>query len=118
MPFGGVGYSGYGRYHGYAGFQAFSNPKSVLIKPALKMYPYNRLYPPFTADKQNFIKFLFKVTNTTQCGMAKRVFGVVVILFIIFLVATGRLNKKTFINAKRNIKMVAQLVKMMMARKS
>jgi acyl-CoA reductase-like NAD-dependent aldehyde dehydrogenase len=41
LPFGGVGHSGYGRYHGVEGFKAFSNPKSILIKPALTMYPYN-----------------------------------------------------------------------------
>jgi acyl-CoA reductase-like NAD-dependent aldehyde dehydrogenase len=41
LPFGGVGYSGYGRYHGIDGFHAFSNKKSVLIKPPVKMYPYN-----------------------------------------------------------------------------
>lgn len=32
LPFGGVGASGYGRYHGEAGFQQFSNPKSIVCK--------------------------------------------------------------------------------------
>ena len=105
LPFGGVGYSGYGRYHGYEGFKAFSNPKSVFIKPPLKMYPYNRIYPPFTPEKQNFIKFLMRVTNTSQCGMAKRFFGAFVVVLIIAAVATGRLNKKTFVNLKRNVMM-------------
>jgi len=31
LPFGGVGASGSGRYHGLEGFKQFSNPKSVLI---------------------------------------------------------------------------------------
>jgi aldehyde dehydrogenase (NAD+) len=34
LPFGGVGDSGMGRYHGRAGFDTFSNLKSVLIKPS------------------------------------------------------------------------------------
>lgn len=38
--FGGVGASGYGRYGGYEGFKAFSNPKSVMNKPALNIYPW------------------------------------------------------------------------------
>jgi len=48
LPFGGVGFSGTGRYHGYEGYKAFSNPKSVMVKPALNFYPYNRVFPPFT----------------------------------------------------------------------
>jgi acyl-CoA reductase-like NAD-dependent aldehyde dehydrogenase len=30
MPFGGVGGSGYGRYHGFEGFKQFSNTKGVM----------------------------------------------------------------------------------------
>jgi coniferyl-aldehyde dehydrogenase len=30
MPFGGVGMSGYGRYHGIEGFKQFSNTKGVM----------------------------------------------------------------------------------------
>ena len=32
LPFGGVGPSGMGRYHGQHGFQTFSHPKAVLIQ--------------------------------------------------------------------------------------
>ena len=45
LPFGGVGDSGMGAYHGEAGFAVFSHHKSVLRKPAhpdLKL-----LYPPY-----------------------------------------------------------------------
>ncbi len=41
LPFGGVGFSGYGRCHGEAGFKAFSNAKSVFDKAVMKMYPYS-----------------------------------------------------------------------------
>ena len=41
LPFGGVGYSGYGKYHGEAGFKALSNAKPVFIKLPIKTYPYN-----------------------------------------------------------------------------
>jgi len=45
LPFGGVGESGHGRYHGRAGFQTFSNLKSVFTKP---LHPDPKLrYPPY-----------------------------------------------------------------------
>jgi aldehyde dehydrogenase (NAD+) len=51
LPFGGVGPSGNGRYHGRAGFENCSNLKSVLMKDPIKMWPYNVVFPPYTADK-------------------------------------------------------------------
>jgi aldehyde dehydrogenase (NAD+) len=51
MPFGGVGMSGYGRYHGFEGFKAFSNCKSVMHKPPLNIFPYNQAYPPYTKTR-------------------------------------------------------------------
>jgi aldehyde dehydrogenase (NAD+) len=48
LPFGGVGSSGTGNYHGYAGFQCFSHFKSVLKKPfwfepSVKYAPYSEM---------------------------------------------------------------------------
>lgn len=45
LPFGGVGQSGMGRYHGIESFYTFSHPRSVLtsstkINPAIKFAPY------------------------------------------------------------------------------
>jgi len=47
LPFGGTGMSGFGRYHGKAGFETFSASRSVLFKssfpdPGLRYPPYNR----------------------------------------------------------------------------
>jgi len=44
LPFGGVGNSGFGKYHGKAGFDAFSNQKSVLRQTTLFDVP--RRFPP------------------------------------------------------------------------
>ncbi len=54
LPFGGVGPSGMGRYHGKAGFDAFSNMKGVLAKPVRG--ENNLAYPPYTDAKQKLIR--------------------------------------------------------------
>ena len=54
LPFGGVGESGMGSYHGKAGFDAFSHRKSVLRKPTkpdLKL-----LYPPYKPRIEKIVK--------------------------------------------------------------
>lgn len=58
LPFGGVGMSGFGNYHGKAGFDSFSHNKSIFHKtfwfePPLKYYPY-------TKNKLKIIKWLFE----------------------------------------------------------
>lgn len=44
LPFGGVGYSGIGSYHGEAGFKSFTHYKSVMDKPTW-LDPSIRYYP-------------------------------------------------------------------------
>lgn len=56
LPFGGVGFSGTGSYHGKAGFDTFTHYKSILHKtfwfePDLK-------YPPYTNFKRKLIRWL------------------------------------------------------------
>ena len=45
MPFGGVGLSGMGRYHGFAGFETFSNKRSILKRPFF--LDFKLRYPPY-----------------------------------------------------------------------
>ena len=56
LPFGGVGSSGIGAYHGEAGFRAFSHYKSILEKPTW-LEP-NLKYFPHTKKKLNLIKWI------------------------------------------------------------
>jgi aldehyde dehydrogenase (NAD+) len=49
LPFGGVGASGMGAYHGRQGFETFSHRKTVLDKPARPDLPL--IYPPYTRLK-------------------------------------------------------------------
>lgn len=58
LPFGGVGSSGFGSYHGQAGFNCFSNFKSILDKPT--WYESSLKYAPYTKKKLGIIKKLLK----------------------------------------------------------
>jgi len=54
LPFGGVGESGMGAYHGKMGFDVFSHHKPVLNKP-LRPDP-SIMYPPYTKLKQRLLR--------------------------------------------------------------
>ncbi len=56
LPFGGVGASGMGAYHGEAGFRVFSHAKPVLHRPT-KPDP-GLAYPPYSALKQKVLRKL------------------------------------------------------------
>jgi aldehyde dehydrogenase (NAD+) len=54
LPFGGVGESGMGSYHGKPGFETFSHYKAVLDKPTRPDPAL--MYPPYTGTKQKIIR--------------------------------------------------------------
>jgi aldehyde dehydrogenase (NAD+) len=54
LPFGGVGASGMGAYHGEAGFRIFSHAKPVLTRPT-KPDP-SLAYPPYSSLKQRILR--------------------------------------------------------------
>jgi aldehyde dehydrogenase (NAD+) len=54
LPFGGVGDSGFGAYHGREGFETFSNRKPVLTKPVWPDPPVQ--YPPWTGLKKGVLR--------------------------------------------------------------
>lgn len=57
LPFGGVGSSGMGAYHGKTSFETFSRKQSVLKKPA---WPDPDVrYPPYDNSKLNWFKKIF-----------------------------------------------------------
>ncbi|MDF2593550.1 MAG: aldehyde dehydrogenase [Clostridia bacterium] len=58
LPFGGVGSSGIGSYHGKKSFDTFTHEKSVLIKPTHISLKF--LYPPYSQDKLKLLKRFLK----------------------------------------------------------
>jgi len=58
LPYGGVGSSGMGRYHGKKSFETFSNMRSVLVKSNLLDIWLK--YPPYSKFKTKIISFLMR----------------------------------------------------------
>ena len=58
LPFGGVGPSGMGSYHGFDGFLAFSKKKGVLLQNAFVASFLDRLKPPYTSWSDRAIGLL------------------------------------------------------------
>ena len=59
MPFGGVGESGMGAYHGRAGLEVFTHAKPVVRKP-LRPDTLRLVYPPYTGIKRRVLRRLFR----------------------------------------------------------
>ncbi|MBV4461466.1 coniferyl aldehyde dehydrogenase [Pseudomonas sp. COR58] len=57
MPFGGIGPSGMGHYHGHEGFLTFSKAKGVLVKQ--RFNAAKLIYPPYGTAIQKLIQKLF-----------------------------------------------------------
>ena len=58
LPYGGVGNSGMGRYHGRKSFETFSNMRSVLVKSNWFDFPLR--YPPYNRLKEKVVSFLMR----------------------------------------------------------
>lgn len=90
-PFGGVGQSGTGAYHGADGFYAFSHKRTVfnqssVIEPLLAMR-----YTPFTSAKRKQYSFVgmvkpwFKRKGPVRMGLVKRLssgYGFIVVILV------------------------------------
>ena len=59
IPFGGVGPSGMGAYHGEAGFKSFSHMKGVFIQS--KFSQGKNMYPPYTDKMRKMIGLMKKI---------------------------------------------------------
>jgi aldehyde dehydrogenase (NAD+) len=63
LPFGGVGASGMGAYHGRHSFDTFSHAKAVFSKP-LSPDTLSLVYPPFTEARDRIARLISKTGST------------------------------------------------------
>ncbi len=59
LPFGGVGPSGLGSYHGYYGFKTFSHERAVLRQGRIDAF--KSVYPPYTEKVQKMFKWMKRI---------------------------------------------------------
>ncbi|XP_048374991.1 aldehyde dehydrogenase family 3 member A2 isoform X2 [Sphaerodactylus townsendi] len=103
LPFGGVGNSGMGAYHGRFSFKTFSHQRSCLVR-SLNMEAMNKLrYPPNSQKKVDWAKFfVLKKFGKSKVGLVVlAVLGVVLAVVIKVLgkaseaFRSGRHSKRT-----------------------
>ena len=58
LPFGGVGASGIGAYHGKKSFDIFTHEKSCMIRDIGNEFANNIRYPPYTPTKLNIMSWV------------------------------------------------------------
>ena len=58
LPYGGVGCSGMGKYHGKKSFETFSNMRALICKSTLIDFPIR--YPPYTQFKTRILSLLMR----------------------------------------------------------
>lgn len=61
LPFGGVGNSGMGHYHGFDGFKTFSKKRAVMKQGRIAASDF--LQPPYTGLKQKLISWVEKISK-------------------------------------------------------
>lgn len=59
VPFGGVGSSGMGSYHGSKSFSTFTHERSMLVKKQSMEGANSVRYPPYNERKYGLLRFLF-----------------------------------------------------------
>ena len=61
LPFGGIGNSGIGGYHGKFSFEEFSQKRSVMRRDDHSLLDVSVRYPPYTDFGINFFRFIGKI---------------------------------------------------------
>lgn len=63
IPFGGIGPSGMGNYHGFDGFKTFSHAKGVFYQSKPNMMKFSGMIPPYGEKTDKTLAFMLKRKN-------------------------------------------------------
>jgi len=69
LPFGGVGPSGMGAYHGKRSFDVFSHQRGVMVKKQSMEMMNDLRYPPYTDGKQRMIEMVMRKNPKSGGGL-------------------------------------------------
>ncbi|VDP86331.1 unnamed protein product [Echinostoma caproni] len=69
LPFGGVGHSGFGNYHGRFSLETFSHKRAVLLKAQTEVVNNKFLYPPYNEDKVSWARWLLSSSERSGCSI-------------------------------------------------
>jgi hypothetical protein len=88
LPFGGVGSSGMGGYHGEKSFQTFSHERSILVKKQRFEWLLNTRYPPSSAIKLMVLRAMLLTTPVRMFFIVYKrsvKYATVIILALLYL---------------------------------
>ena len=108
LGFGGVGKSGHGRFGGYEGFKQWSNPKAVVEKCQLNIWPLTEITPPYTGSKRPLLRFLLGLQWLKQKTFIKWFF---LVLFFGYFLLTSYITPQDSVSPKQ--KLVRLLIKLL-----
>lgn len=69
LPFGGVGGSGFGAYHGRYTFDTFSHKRACVDKDCYEFVNNRFRYPPYTESKLSLVKLALSSSMKTRCSL-------------------------------------------------
>eukprot|EP00948_MAST-09A_sp_MAST-9A-sp1_P000972 g972.t1 len=104
LPFGGVGKSGMGSYHGKFGFNTFSHFKTVLVKT--NYLDLSARYPPYSEEKYAILAIVQQVRSRAQMRAIKFAFLILAVYLLRRFTGSNSLIRsilRTFLNWTSNL---------------
>lgn len=93
LPFGGVGGSGSGKYHGIEGFRCMSNAKSVFEKDTFNGFPISLRYPPHDGSKSAMLLKLKQTVSLTNGELKRGAMRLFLLLALIGAIYQGYVSR-------------------------